>query len=66
MIEKNNKQFKIYLTIIIIVLLVFAIGALESLGLFPGSLLNRLALKSYMKKNYPTLSYELEKSYMKL
>lgn len=64
MIEKNFKiKLSLFIVFVSVIVLVILCVFLESLGFFPGSLLNKFGVQRYINENYPDLEYRIENYY---
>lgn len=61
--KKAKVRFTIFICVVSVVALVILCLFLESLGVFPGSLMNKFSVQRYIGKNYPDLSYRIDSYY---
>lgn len=61
--KKAKVKLSLFIVIVSIIVLFILSVFLESLGLFPGSLVNRLSVSKYLKENYSDLDFRIADHY---
>jgi len=61
--KKTKTKLWLFTTLVVIISLLLVTVFCESLGVFPGSLLNRISVKNYLKDKYPDLDYKIANTY---